>query len=174
MCATCQGDRRAGSAATIYSTRRRGEDLALADMVGGADDALGFHALDEARGAVVADLQIALHKARRGLALAGDERHGLVVQRNARAAFLLAERIEPAAARAIILGDVEEVLRLAVPLQERDDALDLFVRHKGPVHARDAPPARHVEHVAAPEEPPGAAFAQHRAAVYFPGHQKAA
>src|SRR5438067_7008301 len=165
MCDTCQGDRRAGSAATIYSTWRRGEDLALADMVGGADDALGFHALDQSRGAVVADLQIALHKARRGLALAGDERHGLVVQRIARAAFLLAKSIEPAA-RAIILGDVEEVLRLAVPLQKRDDALDLFVRHKGPVHARDAPPSRHVEHVAAPEELLGAAFAQDRAAVY--------
>src|SRR5947208_2822810 len=130
MCATCQGDRRAGSAATIYSTRRRGEDLALADMVGGADDAFGFHALDQSRGAVVADLQIPLHKARRGLALAGDERHGLVVERVARAAFLLAKRIEPAAC-AIILGDVEEVLWLAVPLQERDDALDLLVRHKG-------------------------------------------
>src|SRR5437588_10233867 len=137
MCATCQGDRRAGSAATIYSTRRRGEDLALADMVGGADDAFGLHAREQTRGAVVADLQIALHKARRGLALARDERDGLVVQRIARATFLLAERIEPAAC-AIILGDVEEVLRLAVPLQERDDALDLFVRHKGPVHARDA------------------------------------
>src|SRR5437588_8942669 len=102
MCATCQGDRRAGSAATIYSTWRRGEDLALADMVGGADNAFGFHALDEARGAVVADLQIALHKARRGLALARDERDGLVVERVARAAFLLAERIEPAAGAIVI------------------------------------------------------------------------
>src|SRR5437764_6198788 len=97
---------------------RWGEDLAFADMVGRADDALGFHALDEPRGAVVADLQIALHKARRGLALAGDERHRLVIQRIARAAFVLAEAVK-AAARAVILGDVEEVLRLAVPLQER-------------------------------------------------------
>src|SRR5438874_1402497 len=100
------------------STRRRGQYLALADMVGGADDALGFHALDEARSAVVADLQIALHKARRGLALARDESDGLVVQGVARAAFVLAKSIEPAA-RTVILGNVEDVARLAMPLQER-------------------------------------------------------
>src|ERR1051326_4013334 len=109
---------------------RRREHLALADMVGGADDPLGFHALDQPCGAVVADLQIALHKARRSLALAGDERHGLVVQRIARAAFVLAAKPVEAAARPVILGDVEEILRLTTPLQERDGALDLFVRHK--------------------------------------------
>src|SRR5437763_15936679 len=100
------------------SPRRRGEHLALADMVGGADDAFGSHAVDQARGAVVADLQIALHKARRSLALAGNERHGLVVERIARAALVVTEAVEPAAPRAVILGDVEEVLRLAMPLQE--------------------------------------------------------
>ena len=46
------------------------EDLALADMVGGADDALLLHALDEGGGAVVADLQAALDIARRGLLVA--------------------------------------------------------------------------------------------------------
>src|SRR5215470_5399625 len=126
-------------------------------MVGGADDALRLHAFDEARGAVVADLQIALHKARRGLALARDERDGLVVERVARAALVLAEAVEPAAARAVILGDVEDVARLAVPLQERHDALHFLVGYEGAVHARDAPAARHVEHVAAPEELLGAA-----------------
>src|SRR5437763_5716492 len=123
---------------------RWGEDLAFADMVGRADDPLGFHALDQPRGAVVADLQIALHKARRGLALARDERHGLVVQRIARAAFVLAAKAVEAAARAVILGDVEEVLRLAVPLQERHEALDFLVRHKGDVHARQATATRHI------------------------------
>src|SRR5438067_13736432 len=104
MCTTCEhlyhmssrpvGDPRAidvsRESSNDYSPRRRGEDLALADMVGGADDAFGLHALDQTRGAVVADLQIALHKARRGLALARDERDGLVVQRIARATCLLA------------------------------------------------------------------------------------
>src|SRR5216683_413675 len=46
------------------------QHLALADMIGGADDALGLHALDDARGAVVADLQVALHETGRRLALA--------------------------------------------------------------------------------------------------------
>src|SRR5713101_2155444 len=66
------------------------QHLALADMVGGADDALGLHALDDARGAVVADLQVALHETGRRLALAAHQRHGLVVERVARAALALA------------------------------------------------------------------------------------
>ena len=46
------------------------QHLALADMVGGADDPLRFHALDDPRGAIVTDLKMALHKARRRLTLA--------------------------------------------------------------------------------------------------------
>src|SRR5688572_5316809 len=45
------------------------QDLALAGVVGGADDAFFFHALDQACGAVVADLELPLDEARRGLAL---------------------------------------------------------------------------------------------------------
>jgi hypothetical protein len=33
-------------------------------VVGCADDAFGFHSLDDARGAIVADLEMPLHKAR--------------------------------------------------------------------------------------------------------------
>ena len=63
---------RAGAALSIDVARQH---FALADMVGGADDAFGFHALDDAGGAVVADLQVALDEAGRGLALAADQRH---------------------------------------------------------------------------------------------------
>src|SRR3546814_11095784 len=49
-------------------------------MVGAADDAFLFHALHDAGGAVVADLQVALDKRRAGLALAADQSHRLVVE----------------------------------------------------------------------------------------------
>src|SRR5260370_34787464 len=66
------------------------QHFAFADMVGGADDALGLHALDDARGAIVADLQVALDEARRRLALAAHQRHRLVIERIARAALAVA------------------------------------------------------------------------------------
>src|SRR5262249_54157847 len=65
------------------------QDFALADAVGGADDAFLLHPLDDPRRAVVADLQVALDEAGRGLALAADDRNGLVVERVAAAAALL-------------------------------------------------------------------------------------
>ncbi len=49
-------------------------------MVGGADQALTLHAVDDARGPVVADLQVALDKAGGGLALAYHQGDGLVVK----------------------------------------------------------------------------------------------
>src|SRR5262249_15235613 len=56
------------------------EHLALADMVGGADHAVVLHALDDSRRTIVADLQMALHKARRGLAAGGDGGRGPVIK----------------------------------------------------------------------------------------------
>src|SRR3954453_19673921 len=73
-----------------FLTRRRRQHLALADMVGGADHAFGLHALDQLGGAVVADLEVALDKARRGLAFAAYQRGRLIVQLVARAALLVA------------------------------------------------------------------------------------
>jgi hypothetical protein len=51
--------------------------LAFADMVGGGDDAFRFHPFDNPSCAVVADLKVALHKARRSLAFAAHHRDGL-------------------------------------------------------------------------------------------------
>jgi len=53
--------------------------LAAADMVGGGDDLVLLHALDQAGGAIVADLKVALHEAGRRLALAADQGHRLVM-----------------------------------------------------------------------------------------------
>ena len=85
-------------------------------MVGGADDALLLHALDDAGGAVVADLQMALDKTGRGLALAGDERHRLVVKLIAAAAVVVEGGAEFAAALGDVLGDLLDVVGLGAGL----------------------------------------------------------
>src|SRR5262245_4976953 len=84
------------------------EDLALAGVVGLADDALFLHALHQRGGAVVADLQPALDVAGRGLAVAGDDLHCLGV--------------EVAALRLAHAGRVEHgaVLALLALLVDRD------------------------------------------------------
>src|SRR6185503_9468254 len=56
------------------------QDLALAGMVGLADDALVLHPLHQRGGAVVADLQPALDVAGRGLLVARHDLHGLCVE----------------------------------------------------------------------------------------------
>src|SRR5207253_1147983 len=60
--------------------RRGDQDLALAGVVGGADDAFLLHPLDEAGGAIVADLQAALDVAGGRLAVAGDNGDRTVVE----------------------------------------------------------------------------------------------
>src|SRR5262249_53579097 len=149
------------------------QDFALADVVGGADDAFGLHALDQAGGAVVADLQIALHEAGRGLALARDQRDRLVVEIVARAAALaVAAEADFARRRLAGLGRAVGVRRLALALEEGADLLDLGVGHERPVAARDAPAAGHVEHVALAEQLLGAGLAQNRAAVDLRRHHE--
>src|SRR5262245_25281072 len=71
----------AATPASIIAGRRRREDFARPVRLQRADDAGIFHALEQSRRAVVADLEAALHVGDRGLALAGDDLHRLVVQR---------------------------------------------------------------------------------------------
>src|SRR5690242_18580789 len=56
------------------------QDLALAGVVGLADDPFLLHPLHQRGGAVVADLQAALNVAGRGLAVAGNDLHRLGVE----------------------------------------------------------------------------------------------
>src|SRR5690348_18358146 len=99
------------------------QDLALADVVGRADHALALHALDDARGAVVADLQVPLDEAGRGFAFAQHQVDRLIVELIARALAVLGER------RHLVLlvgGDVLEISRRRpVLLEEADDRFDL-------------------------------------------------
>src|SRR5262245_2752912 len=139
-----------------------GQHFTLADMVGLAHHAFLFHALDDAGGAVVADLQVALDEAGGAFALARDQRDRLVVEVVARAAVAAAEAVGILAERAILvaLGHFLQVGGLALALQELDDALDLAVGDEGAVDARDAAAVRHVEHVALAQQLLGTGLAQ--------------
>src|SRR5260370_18546557 len=81
------------SALTIVDVTR--QDLALADMVGRTDHALTFHALDDAGGAVVADLQIPLDEAGAAFALARHQCDRLFVELVALGVLAFAAQSEP-------------------------------------------------------------------------------
>src|SRR6185437_1324891 len=150
------------------------QHFALADMVGGADNAFRLHALDDAGGAVVADLQVALDEAGRRLALAAHQRHRLVVELVARAAALAVAGEEIAALLLVVLGDLVDIdRRAAVLLEEADDTLDFLIRDEGAVDAGDAAAALHIEHVAAAQELLGAGLAEDGAAVDLRRHLEA-
>src|SRR3546814_20014756 len=66
------------SCSWLNATRRK--QFALAHVSGSRDQTRFLHALDDAGGAVVADLEVALHKAGRCLAVLQHHRHGAVVE----------------------------------------------------------------------------------------------
>src|SRR3546814_12088116 len=66
------------SCSCVTATRR--QHFALAHVIGSRDQTLFLHALDDAGGAVVADLEVALHKAGRCLAVLQNHRHGAAVE----------------------------------------------------------------------------------------------
>src|SRR5690606_36438685 len=70
----------ANSFINSVSTGRR-QHFALAIMPRFADHAGHFHGFNQARGAVVADLELALHRGNRGAPCLQHERHRFVIQR---------------------------------------------------------------------------------------------
>ncbi len=143
------------------------QNFAFAGMVGLADHALLLHALHQRCGPVVADLQPALNVAGRGLAVAHDHLHRLLVEVTA---LRLTHR-RPVEHRVAVLilvlgrGDRFQILRAALRLEVTNDLLDLLVRAERPVHAADAAAAGHVEHVALTKQLLGALLAQDGPAV---------
>src|SRR5262249_21385084 len=120
------------------------QDLPLADPVGWADDAFLLHALDDARRAIVADLQVTLNEARRCLAFPAHNRDGLVV---AGVAFAAVVRVEMGSRLVVVAGDLVNIGRLALIFKEAHDRLDLAVGHERAMHAGDAAAIGHIEHV---------------------------
>src|SRR5262249_59691569 len=91
------------------------ENFPLADVICRRDHAFLLHTLDDAGGAVVADLQVALDEAHAALALARHQRDRLVVELVA-LAFLatLARQAETALLAVGIVGDRLDVVRDAL------------------------------------------------------------
>ena len=129
-----------------------------------------LHVLDHARGAVVADAQLALHRRDRGAARLQHVGDGLVVQRIGFRARLA----EFAAALARFFGRFEhafDVFGLAQRLQVIDHAVHFVVRHEGAVHALRQPGAgRQVEHVALAQQRLGAHLVEDGARVDLARH----
>src|SRR6185437_17018841 len=86
-------------------------------MVGGAHHALALHALYDAGGAVVADLQVALDEAGAALALARHQGDRLVIELVALAILALAREGRPALFALRIIGDRFDVGRRALGTQ---------------------------------------------------------
>src|SRR5438046_6907269 len=109
------------------------------------DHALALHALDHARGAVVADAQAALQPGDRRLAVLGDEPHRHVVH-------LVGQVLAVLALALLVVAALEQrhlVARLLLALDEVDHVVDVAVRDEGAVQALDARRAgRQEEHVA--------------------------
>src|SRR5262249_45501284 len=141
------------------------EDLALADVVGGRHHAFALHALDDAGGAVVADLQVALDEAGRALALTRDQGDRLIVELVALALLAFARRTAASLLALGIVGHGVDIGRHALRPQVPHHLLDLAVRHERPVHACDLAAAGHVQHVALAQQLLAALLAQDGAAV---------
>src|SRR5688500_19952255 len=101
---TCPPRRRAKDRSLTPLRPFRRQHFALADVVGLAHHAFLFHALDDAGGAVVADLQVALDEAGGAFALARHQRHRLVVEVVARAAIAAAEAAGIVASQAVLVA----------------------------------------------------------------------
>ena len=129
-------------------------------MVGLADHPFALHPLDDAGGAVVADLEMALNEAGRGLALRRHERHGPVVER-----ILLRVLADPGGGRFGLLGDALDIVRPPGGAQEVGHPLDLGIAHEGPVYPRHATAGAEIEHVALAQQLLGAGVAEDGAAV---------
>src|SRR4051812_5296370 len=98
-------------------------------MVGLADDAFAFHALDQRRRLVVADGETPLDVAGRGLLVGQNDMDGLVVKLVARAGIIVAASAFATifGLLALFLGDRVEVVRRALALEMGDHGFHLRV-----------------------------------------------
>ena len=106
--------------ALILLATTTAENLALAGVVGLADDAFAFHPLDQRRRLVVADGEAPLDIGGGGLLVGQNDMDGLVVKLVARAGIIVAASIGIAAEIAtlvLLVGDRIEIIRRALGLE---------------------------------------------------------
>src|SRR3546814_15895302 len=107
-------------------------------MIGGGDQALFLHALDDAGGAVVADLQMALHEAGGSLAMLQNHGHGTVVE--VVAAAFAAEAAAAIEIRFAVVGDRFDVGSPPPSFHEGAPVFYHAVRDQRPLPQLDPPP----------------------------------
>ena len=145
-------------------------------MVRCSDNAVLFHAFHDGRRAVIADLEAALDIGCRGLAVAQDNRDGLIIGiagGSAETALIENRAL-------IVIGDIQfviprnvfKIVRLTLRFEVCDNFFDFAIGNKRAVNAADATATRHEEHIALTEELLGTLFAQNGAAVNFGGDLK--
>src|SRR5690606_10436658 len=133
-----------------------GQHFAAAVGIHGGHHAGNLHGLDQPRGAVVTDAQLALHRGDRRLAAVEHKGHRFIVE-----GIVLRVLVTAAVAIAVagyrdrrsgpLVGDVLQVLGRAPGLPVRHHGVDLAVVHDGAVDPhRDTGTHPHVEHVDAP------------------------
>src|SRR5205085_3388800 len=121
--------------------------------------------LDETRGAVIADAQLALKVGGRGFLALGDDLDRLAVKLGFGVVLAGRLAVEQIAAVLGLLGDRLDIVGRALPAPMLGDGTDLLVADEGSVNADDLLAARHVEHVALAEQLLGALLAKDRSAV---------
>src|SRR6185312_15273844 len=141
-------------------------------MVGGPDEALVLHTLDERGGAVIAYAEPPLDIAGRGLSVPEHDGHGLVVELVAGLAVFLSA-LAVLVLVVVLFGDGFEIGGHALLLEVTHYLLHLVVGHQRAVHAHDPATARHIEHVALAEQLLGALLAENGAAVDLGGDLEA-
>src|SRR5690606_8124116 len=149
----------------------RHQYLALARMVGRADDTFLLHSLDDGGGTVVAYAEAALDIAGRGLAIPKDNSDSLIVGivgilQIAAGPTLAGRRV----VLVIVLRDGIEIFRHALRLEVPNNLFDFVVGYERPVDTLHAAAAGHVEHVAHAEQLFRALLAQNRARVDLRRH----
>src|SRR3954466_5208667 len=149
------------------------EHFAPPDMVGSTDHPFFLHPLDQPRGIIVADAQLALEVGGRSLLALGDDLDGLA--EHLRLGIVLADRlaVEDVAAILRLFGDRLDIIRMTLPAPEIGHLAHLLVGDEGAVDARDLLAARHVEHVALAEQLLGALLAENGTRIDLRGARQA-
>ena len=134
-----------------------------------ADHAGVFHVFEQARGALVADAQVALYQRDAGLAVLEHDFHCLVVHGVLFSPAKAAERIICNISLAIDRAAFEhafDVVGFAVFFEERDDAVHFVIAHKSAMYpCGQAVACGQIQHVTQPQQVFGAHLVEDGAAI---------
>ena len=142
-------------------------------MVWRPDQPFLLHTFDKARGAIVADAQLPLEPACRGLLIFEHELTGPAEQLRIRAVIAQIDAIERETAFLRLFCDGGDIVGLALGAPMIGNGAHFVVGHERAMDTHQALAAMHVEHVALAKQLLSALLAKDGAAVDLAGHEKA-